>query len=154
MVINVYCHQWTPSSYDYDYVIDTANLTDEIAIVAKTTFNSSSNTVHKIQPNSGEVKLTDKFSAYGTAIVFKNKADSANLVLKTVDAAKPIDGLMELIRQEGAPKDDIVNLLKMISNNELVPSDIALPPRMIQRMFLSPTSIKLKVVKTSDSLMQ
>ena len=60
----------------------------------------------------------------------KIKADSANLVLKTVDAAKPIDGLMELIRQEGAPKDDIVNLLKMISNNELVPSDIALPPRM------------------------
>ena len=37
---------------------------------------------------------------------------------------------MELIRQEDAPKDDIVNLLKMIPNNELVPSDIALPPRM------------------------
>lgn len=120
----------TPSSYDYDYVIDTANLTDEIAIVAKTTFNSSSNTVHKIQPNSGEVKLTDKFSAYGTAIVFKNKADSANIVIKTVDAARPIDGLMELIKQEDAPKDSIVNLLKTISNNELVPSGIALPPRM------------------------
>lgn len=120
----------TPSSYDYDYVIDTTNLTDEIAIVAKTYFNALSNTVHKIQPNSGTVKLTDKFSAYGTAIVFKNKADSANIVLKTVDAARPIDGLMELIKQEDAPKDSIVNLLKTISNNELVPSDIALPPRM------------------------
>ena len=120
----------TPSSYDYDYVIDTANLTDEIAVVAKTEFNSPSNTVHKIQPNSGVVKLTDKFSAYGTAIVFKNIADSANIVLKTVDAAKPIDMLMKLIKQEDAPKNSIVKLLKTITNSELVPSGIALPPRM------------------------
>ena len=120
----------TPSSYDYDYVIDTANLTDEIAIVAKTDFNTTSSTVHKIQPNSGTVKLTDKFSAYGTAIVFKNKADSAHLILKTVEVAKPLDELMGLIKREDASKEDVVNLLKTISRDELVPYDVALPPRM------------------------
>lgn len=119
----------TPSSSDYDFVIDTANLTDEIAIVTKTNFLATSNTVQKIQPNSGTVTLTDKFSAYGTAIVFKNKADSANIVLKTVGAAKPLDELMELIKREDASKDSIVNLLKTISNNELVPYNVALPPR-------------------------
>lgn len=120
----------TPSSSDYDFVLDTANLTDEIAIVSKTNFLATSNTVEKIQPNSGTVTLTDKFSAYGTAIVFKNKADSANIVLKTVGAAKPLDELMELIKREDAPKNSIVKLLKTITNSELVPSGVALPPRM------------------------
>lgn len=120
----------TPSSSDYDFVLDTANLTDEIAIVTKNYFNALSNTVHKVQPNSGTMKINDMIGSYGTAIVFKNKADSANLVLKAVEATKPIDELMELIKHEDTPKDSIINLLKMVSNNELVPSDIALPPRI------------------------
>lgn len=120
----------TPSSSEYDFVIDTANLTDEIAIVAKNTFNAPFNTVHKIQPNSGTVTINDKFSAYGTAIVFKNKADSANFTLKTVKATTPVDTLVELVKRENAPKDEIVKVLKTVTNSELVPSGIALPPRM------------------------
>lgn len=123
----------TPSSSEYDFVIDTSTLTDEIAIVAKTYFNVLSNTVHKIQPNSGDVKITDKFSAYGTAVVFKNKADSGNLILKIVEVAKatdkPIDKLMELIKHEDASKYDITNLLKSVTMDDLLPSN-TLPPRM------------------------
>lgn len=115
---------------DYDLVVDTTTLTDEIAVVGKTYFNSTIATVAKIQPNSGDVKLKDKFGEYGTAIVFKNKADSANLKLKVVDDIKPIDMLTSMAGHEDVDTSDFVNVLKHVSVNDFVETGAAMPPHV------------------------
>ena len=115
---------------DVDLVVDTTTLTDEIALVANSAFNGIINTITRIQPNTGDVKLNDKFGNYGTSIVFKNKADSANLVLKMVDGIKPIDALVELTKRESATSQEFRDILKEVSLNDLVPAGAAMPPRM------------------------
>lgn len=117
-------------SPDFDLVVDTTTLTDEIALVSNTAFNAIINTIHRIQPNSGTVKLSDKLGGYGNAIVFKNKSDSANLVLKVVEGVKPTDVLLELIKNPNTEKEAILKVLRTVSMDDLVPFNAAMPPHV------------------------
>lgn len=115
---------------DFDLVIDTSHLVDEIAIVNAPVFNITTHTIHKLQPNTGDVVITDKISGNGTSIVFKNKADSANFILKVVKKPKAIDALVELTKRESATSDEFRTVLKQVSLDDFVPAGAAMPPRM------------------------
>ena len=108
-------------------VVDTSTLTDEIAIVNNNTFNAIINTVHRIQPNTGEVILNDNFGEYGTAIVFKNKADSAHIKLTVIN---PMENLATLAANEATPVDKLVKAFQNVPDSTLVETGIAMPPRM------------------------
>lgn len=108
-------------------VVDTSTLTDEIAIVNNNTFNAIINTVHRIQPNTGDVSLNDNFGDYGTAIVFKNKADSANIKLTLLN---PMENLTALAANEATPVDKLTEAFNWVPNSTLVETGIAMSPRM------------------------
>lgn len=115
-------------STDIKLEIDTAVLTDEITVVKYDPFSSNSHQMYRVQPNSGKFDLGEKLGYRGTGIVFKNKADSANLVLAITEAAKPIDMLVELVKRESAERNAITDLLRKVSMDDLVPSGAAMPP--------------------------
>lgn len=108
-------------------VVDTSTLTDEIAIVNNNTFNAIISTVRRIQPNTGDVSLNDNFGEYCTAIVFKNKADSANIKLTVIS---PIQNLATLAANEATPVDKLTEAFQNVPDSTLVETGIAMPPRM------------------------
>lgn len=109
-------------------VVDTSTLTDEIAIVNNNTFNAIINTVHRIQPNTGEVILNDNFGDYGTAIVFKNKADSTHIKLTVIN---PMENLAMLAANEATPVDKLIKAFQNVPDSTLVETGIAMPPRTV-----------------------
>jgi hypothetical protein len=116
---------------DRDVVIDTTNLTDEIAIVTNNTFDAITNTVHRIQPNTGEVKLNDKFGEYGTSIVFKNKADSVNIKLTVAREISPIEKLATLAADKSSSDYKLAEAFQNTPDSILVETGIAMPPRTV-----------------------
>ena len=109
-------------------VVDTSTLTDEIAIVNNNTFNAIINAVHRIQPNTGEVILNDNFGDYGSAIVFKNKADSAHIKLTIIN---PMENLVMLAANEATPVDKLTKAFQNVPDSTLVETGIAMPPRTV-----------------------
>lgn len=109
-------------------VVDTSTLTDEIAIVNNNTFNAIINTVRRIQPNTGVVRLNDNFSNYGTAIVFKNKSDSAHIKLTVVN---PMENLAALAANEATPIDKLTEAFQWVPNSTLAETGTAMPPRTV-----------------------
>lgn len=110
--------------------VDTATLVDEITIIKYDPFSTEQHQITHIQPNSGKFDLGEKLGYRGTGIIFKNKADSANLVIAITDAAKAIDILIELVKRPNVERKAITDLLKELSMEDLVPSNAAMPPHV------------------------
>lgn len=117
-------------SNDIKLEIDTATLVDEISIIKYDPFSSNRHQIFRVQPNTGKFNLGEKLGSHGNAIVFKNKADSANLIIAITEAAKAIDILVELTKRESATSDEFRTALKQVSLDDFVPAGAAMPPRM------------------------
>ena len=117
-------------SNDIKLEVDTATLVDEISIVNYDPFSSDHHQIFRVQPNTGKFNLGEKLGYRGTGIVFKNKADSANLIIAITEAAKAIDVLVELTKRESATSDEFRTVLKQVSLDDFVPAGAAMPPRM------------------------
>lgn len=117
-------------SNDIKLEIDTATLVDEISIVKYDPFSSDQYQIFRVQPNTGKFNLGDKLNYRATGIVFKNKADSANLIIAITEAAKAIDVLVELTKRESTTSDEFRTVLKQVSLDDFVPAGAAMPPRM------------------------
>lgn len=117
-------------SNDIKLEIDTATLVDEISIVNYVPFSSDQHQIFRVQPNTGKFNLGEKLGYRGTGIVFKNKADSANLIIAITEAAKAIDVLVELTKRESATSDEFRTVLKQVSLDDFVPAGAAMPPHM------------------------
>lgn len=117
-------------SPDMKLEVDTATLVDEISIIKYDPFSSDQRQVFRVQPNTGKFNLGEKLGYRGTGIVFKNKADSANLIIAITEAAKAIDVLVELTKRESATSDEFRTVLKQVSLDDFVPAGAAMPPRM------------------------
>ena len=117
-------------SNDIKLEVDTAILSDEITIIQYDPFSSNQHQIYRIQPNSGKFNLGEKLGNRGTGIIFKNKADSANLVIAITEAAKAIDMLVELVKRESTTKEEFRQVLREVHMEDLVPSGVAMPPHM------------------------
>lgn len=117
-------------SNDIKLEVDTAILSDEITIIQYDPFSSNQHQIYRIQPNSGKFDLGEKLGNHGTGIIFKNKADSANLVIAITEAAKAIDMLVELVKRESTTKEEFRQVLREVHMEDLVPSDVAMHPHM------------------------
>lgn len=117
-------------SNDIKLEVDTAILSDEITIIQYDPFSSNQHQIYRIQPNSGKFDLGEKLGNHGTGIIFKNKADSANLVIAITEAAKAIDMLVELVKRESTTKEEFRQVLREVHMEDLVPSGVAMPPHM------------------------
>lgn len=117
-------------SNDIKLEVDTATLVDEISIIKYDPFSSDQHQIFRVQPNTGKFDLGEKLGYRGTGIVFKNKADSANLIIAITEAAKAIDVLVELTKRESATSDEFRTVLKQVSLDDFVPAGAAIPPHV------------------------
>ena len=115
-------------STDMKLEFDTATLVDEIAVIKYDPFSSDQHQVFHVQPNSGKFDLGEKLGYRDTGIIFKNKADSANLVIAITEAAKAIDMLVELVKRESTTKEEFRQVLREVRMEDIVPSNVAMPP--------------------------
>lgn len=115
-------------STDMKLEFDTATLVDEIAVIKYDPFSSDQHQVFRVQPNSGKFDLGEKLGYRDTGIIFKNKADSANLVIAITEAAKAIDMLVELVKRESTTKEEFRQVLREVRMEDIVPSNVAMPP--------------------------
>ena len=117
-------------SNDIKLEIDTATLVDEFSIIKYDPFSSDQHQIFRVQPNTGKFNLGEKLGYRGTGIVFKNKTDSANLIIAITEAAKAIDVLVELTKRESATSEEFRTALKQVSLDDFVPAGAAMPPRI------------------------
>ena len=117
-----------PYNMTTDLMLDTTNLVDEIAVISCDQYGQNRHTV-KYQPNSGIFRFQDP-NQYGYAIVFKNKADSANIKLTFVKKINPMEKLATLAANEASSVNELTEAFQNVPNSTLVETGSAMPPRM------------------------